>query len=221
MPSPLPSSWTADSPLPPEIGRASTVRIAPFLEAFSFFVAVLFVMAWAVNSLWSVLCKDFSWLPAMSFGRAMAFVVLWGLLFIVVLTMISGARELMTPGAWRKQGWTYKLAESPPAEISVHDERRQAIEQLRHALWHYAAKNNGQLPTIDDEAINAELWNIPGLPGVRFLYVAGQSVDENGRLLAFEPEFDPNRRQVLLTNGMIGEMRSADVQQLLAKTRER
>lgn len=40
----------------------------------------------------------------------MGLVVLWGLLFIVVLAMISGARELMTPGAWEKQGATYRLA---------------------------------------------------------------------------------------------------------------
>ncbi len=38
-------------------------------------------------------------------------VVLWGLLFTVVLAMISGARELMTPGAWEKQGATYRLKE--------------------------------------------------------------------------------------------------------------
>jgi hypothetical protein len=46
---------------------------------------------------------------APSFGRAVAGVFLWGLLFIIVLTMISGARELMTPGAWEKQGVTYRL----------------------------------------------------------------------------------------------------------------
>ena len=39
----------------------------------------------------------------------MAAVVLWGLLFMLVLTMISGARELLTPGAWEKKGATYQL----------------------------------------------------------------------------------------------------------------
>ena len=29
----------------------------------------------------------------------------------VVLAMISGARELMTPGAWEKHGATYRLKE--------------------------------------------------------------------------------------------------------------
>ena len=35
--------------------------------------------------------------------------VVWGSLFVLVLTMISGARELMTPGAWKKDGITYVL----------------------------------------------------------------------------------------------------------------
>ena len=30
----------------------------------------------------------------------------------IVLTMISGARELMTPGAWERNGVTYRLSES-------------------------------------------------------------------------------------------------------------
>jgi hypothetical protein len=93
------SAGTAPSPL------------APYLQAFSFFVVGLFVCAWAVKGLWQVLRKDLAWLPPLSYGRSVSLVLLWGFLFVVVLTMISGARELMTPGAWRKQGWTYRLAE--------------------------------------------------------------------------------------------------------------
>jgi hypothetical protein len=40
-------------------------------------------------------------------------VTLWGLLFLLILTMISGARELMTPGAWEKHGSTYELKDAP------------------------------------------------------------------------------------------------------------
>ncbi len=43
--------------------------------------------------------------------------IIWGLLFVLVLTMISGARELMTPGAWEKEGFTYVLA----GEAENHD----------------------------------------------------------------------------------------------------
>jgi hypothetical protein len=41
-------------------------------------------------------------------------VTLWGLLFLLILTMISGARELMTPGAWEKHGSTYRLKDERP-----------------------------------------------------------------------------------------------------------
>jgi hypothetical protein len=47
----------------------------------------------------------------MTYARALAAVALWGFVFVIVLTMISGARELLTPGAWEKQGATYKLKE--------------------------------------------------------------------------------------------------------------
>ena len=36
--------------------------------------------------------------------------------------MISGARELMTPGAWKKEGFTYKLNdEADPATLTALD----------------------------------------------------------------------------------------------------
>ena len=70
-----------------------------------------FFLAFVVQSLWNTLKKDFTRLPRLSYFRACGFVTLWGLLFVVVLTMISGARELMTPGAWKRRATTYELAE--------------------------------------------------------------------------------------------------------------
>jgi hypothetical protein len=115
MPAVLPSEWTKDNPSSWEgSSGAGLSPLAPYLQAISFFVVALFVCAWAVKGLWQVLRKDMTWLPPLSYGRSLSLVLLWGLLFIIVLTMISGARELMTPGAWRKQGWTYRLAEPAP-----------------------------------------------------------------------------------------------------------
>jgi hypothetical protein len=57
--------------------------------------------------------RDFVRLPVLTFGRALALVTLLGFLFVLVLTMISGARELMTPGAWVKDGLKYKLKSLP------------------------------------------------------------------------------------------------------------
>src|SRR6185369_14768900 len=136
-------------------------------------------------------------------------VVLWGLLFIVVLTMISGARELMTPGAWRKQGWTYKLASASTLPNS-QEEIRHALEDLRQALWHYAAIHDGKFPPPDSSAIDPNLWEIPGWPGLRFLYIAGRHAEAAGQLLVYSPELDGDNRPVLMTNGMIGHLRSTE-----------
>jgi hypothetical protein len=92
------------------------------LNAISFFLVLVLASGWAVKLIWNSLAKDFPKLPRISYLRSLGLVALWGLLFVLVLTMISGARELMTPGAWRKKGLTYELVE--PADQSP----RQAPE---------------------------------------------------------------------------------------------
>ena len=124
--------------------------------------------------------------------------------------MISGARELMTPGAWQKQGWTYQLAK--PADVPephFRERRRMSLEQLRLALLQYAALNHGQYPAQRD-AITAN-WNVPAHPGFEFLYQAGQQPSTAGELLVYEPEIGDDERLVLLTNGMIGSMRTPEI----------
>ena len=81
------------------------------LDTISFFLVALLLCAFLVKLLWNYLAKDFPRLPRMTYRKALAAVVLWGLVFLIVLTMISGARELMTPGAWKKDGVTYRLKE--------------------------------------------------------------------------------------------------------------
>lgn len=79
------------------------------IDSISFFLVLVLLLALLVKLLWNYLGKDFPKLPRMTYPKALAAVVLWGFVFLLVLTMISGARELMTPGAWEKQGATYKL----------------------------------------------------------------------------------------------------------------
>jgi hypothetical protein len=79
------------------------------LQSISLFLVILLLCAWGVQALWNYLRRDFPRLPRMSYGRALAVMSLWGLIFVIVLTMISGARELLTPGAWEKDGMTYRL----------------------------------------------------------------------------------------------------------------
>jgi hypothetical protein len=217
MPSPLPTGWVADKPTPGWAGSPGGFSTSSdlFVQAISFFVACLLLSAWGVKLLWNSLRKDFAALPPITYRRAVSFVLLWGLLFIIVLTMISGARELMTPGAWVKQGWTYRLADSPV--LPTTEARRQALEKLRFALWQYAATHEGSFPASDEDeqAVDPALWNIPEWTGLRFLYVKDRVADRSGELLAFEPELNGDERLVLLTSGLIGTMRTAEIERLL------
>ena len=92
---------------------------------FSFFLMVLLVSAALVRWVWNGLRPaTAARLPRLSYGKAVGVVVLWGLLFSVVLAMISGARELMTPGAWERDGATYKLR--PPTTAPTTTSRGRA-----------------------------------------------------------------------------------------------
>lgn len=88
------------------IAEAAKLR----LETISVFLGAFFLASYCIMRLWNYLAKDIAILPPLTYGKALGLVTLWGLLFVLVLTMISGARELMTPGAWEKDGVTYKLA---------------------------------------------------------------------------------------------------------------
>jgi hypothetical protein len=79
------------------------------LSGISFFVALILLVAWFIRFLWNYLRSDFPKLPLLDYRRSLALVLLLGLCFNIVLLMISGTRELMTPGAWEKHGTTYQL----------------------------------------------------------------------------------------------------------------
>jgi hypothetical protein len=193
------------------------------VENISFFLAGLLLSSAAIQFLWNRLRGDVPILPRLSYGKALGVVVLWGLLFVLVLTMISGARELMTPGAWEKQGRTYRLTGSTAASIEsaapsrdqLRDQaRRQKLEELRVALWGYADAHQGQFPPDrTSPAIPAEKWAVPDPSGMRYLYEAGQAAGRGHTPLAYEPELFGSRRFVLFTNGDIREMDSDAISQ--------
>lgn len=207
------------APLPTNTERVLRLGDSPVarLQAISFFLLVFLLSAAALRAIWNYLQRDFPSLPRLSYGRALAGVFLWGLLFVIVLTMISGARELMTPGAWRKQGATYKLDENPTPRPQESDltTRRQHLEKLRTALWQFAATHNGRFPNRDEmTAIPAPLWEVPNAGGLRYLYIEGKSAGYLPDVLAYEPEVDADRRLVLRVNGDIVEMRSSELRSL-------
>ena len=89
------------------LSEAAKMRV----ETLSFFLGAFFLSAYGIKWLWNCVAQDFTILPRITYGKALVLVTLWGLLFVLVLTMISGARELMTPGAWERDGVTSKLTQ--------------------------------------------------------------------------------------------------------------
>jgi hypothetical protein len=199
------------APLPTNPERVLRLNESPGmrLQAISFFLLGLLGCAFAVRLLWNYLQRDFSWLPRLTFLKALGVVVLWGLAFVIVLVMISGARELMTPGAWQKHGFTYKLTDDAPPAPAPTTTRRQHFEQLRTVLLQFAATHGGRFPSQDEvSAIPDELWEVPDAGGVRYRYVPGLSATTvEFALLACEPEIGDGARLALLTNGHIVNLR--------------
>ena len=190
-------------------------------ETISFFLVVLLLSALVIGWLWNWLRADFPRLPRLTYGKSLAMVVLWGLLAIVVLTMISGARELLTPGAWKKDGLLYKLADEPP-EMSQTDStglRAGQFQTLKRALWAYALAHEGRFPPERDEfppegdaaEVAGSHWEVPTVAGMSYGYVVGRSIGDSQAILAYEPEVFEGARLVLLTDGTVAVMSSADI----------
>jgi hypothetical protein len=181
------------------------------LEAISFFLGCFLVSSALVWKIWNAARNDFPRLPYLTYWRATGLVALWGLLFLLVLTMISGARELMTPGAWHKQGFTYKLVENDAvakAAASQHDQvRRQALDRLRAALWTYARHHDGKFPASSaPPEIPDETWLVPEPSGMRFFYNGGLIADQGRKPLAYEPGIFGKERFVLFSSGEIARL---------------
>jgi hypothetical protein len=189
----------------PTISLSDLARMR--IQGISFFLAGLLASAGLIQWIWNGLRKDFALLPRLTYGKALGVVVLWGLLFVLVLTMISGARELMTPGAWEKQGLTYRLAQppEPPSDDGrLEQARKEKLEALRWALWEYARSHaNAFPPDRSVSEIPAETWKSPDPSGLRYVYVAGLHAGQGASPLAYEPELFSPPRFVLLSNGEI------------------
>ena len=103
-------------------------------QAISFFLVLFLLVSLAVRALWNRLGRDVPRLPQLGFGSALALVFLWGLGFQLVLSMIAGGRELMTPGAWEKKGAIYELKQTElPSEKELVS--RRGASGWRSCAW--------------------------------------------------------------------------------------
>lgn len=194
------------------------------LQSISFFLMVLLLSALILKLCWNLLAKDFPKLPRISYKGALGVSVLWGLMFLFVLTMISGARELLTPGAWKKTGRTYQLVEEEPlaaassAESNTTlDERRRKLAELRSALFMHVATHQGKFPDKADETTFAdEFWLQPGALQAKYGYVIGNKQTDPAVPLAFEQAiYGDDQQLVLFTDGAIKVLPTSKAQDML------
>lgn len=142
--------------------------------------------------------------------------MLWSLLFVLVLTMISGARELMTPEAWERNGATYRLKNAVPPPNSNLPLRQARLESLRTALLLYAARHGGQFPADTTTAeISPELWQQVPPPSVGFEYFPPTDDPAVKPLVAERLVYQDSIQLVLLTDGTIRSLSPAELNELL------
>jgi hypothetical protein len=134
-----------------------------------------------------------------------------GLVMLLILTMISGIREVLTPGAWRRQGTSYRLNDP-----SQEPARRRSLEHLRGALIDYARNHDGKFPAHDfGTEISEKLWESPDQAGSRYIYSGGLTTNNVDALLAVEPTNFGERRFVLTVSGEIVELSNEEIKRRL------
>jgi hypothetical protein len=196
------------------------------LQSISFFLAAFLIASLIIRWIWNSLRNEFTRLPRLSYPKALGLVGLWGLLFLLVLTMISGARELLTPGAWKKDGLTYTLddakkpiSDTAPIE-STEAQRRVKLEALYASLAAYALQHDGHYPPSGDASIPADRWKTPHSSERRYVYRTALTTRDSGKVLACEPEIFGDARLVLFANGEVKRMTSTELAPMLSGERK-
>ena len=181
------------------------------LEEISFFILVFLGCAVALKLLWNYAFKGFDAIPRLKFLQALCVALLFGLVMLLVLTMISGIREVLTPGAWRHQGTSYRLNDP-----SQEPARRRSLEHLRGALLEFAHTHAGRFPRNDfGEEIIEKLWESPDQLGSHYVYSGGLMAKDTNALLAIEPLTFGDQRFVLKVSGEIELLSSKEIERKL------
>jgi prepilin-type processing-associated H-X9-DG protein len=194
------------------------------IQNISFFLLALLISALVFRWLWNSLGKELLNLPKLSFRKALTLTVLWGLLFAFVLTMIAGARELLTPQAWKKDGLLYKitdkqeksLPDGASAKIVARQmaDRTSGLSRLSTVLSSYAVAHDGNYPQQDARDIPDSFWHMPGQDGYHYIFKQGRKTTDGRVPLAFEPELFEGR-MVLFADGHIELLDAEEFNKLL------
>jgi hypothetical protein len=189
------------------------------LQVLSFFLILYLLTALVYQWAWNSLARDFPKLPRIRYTGALAALAVCGLFIYVVLTMISGARELMTPGAWARTGVGYKLREPEKDPKPWLDaSRRASLEKVRAFLWRYAAQHGGAFPAWREQPdIAPAEWKSIDPTGLPLVYLPGLKPDVGHDVLVYEPVTFGRMRFVLLSSGEIVSMEEEEVTRRVQK----
>lgn len=189
------------------------------LDSISFFLALYVLCAVLFRWVWNALARDFAWMPRLTFKKSLAMLVVAGLFMYFILTMISGARELLTPGAWARNGAGYQLATSEEkAKAMLETARMGAMARLRDALRDYAARHDGKLPPhLFAADFDTTLWQSIDPSGAWLAYMPGRTFSPPARLIAFEPASYGAKRWALLSDTSLMLMESTELDQRVRK----
>ena len=95
---------------------------------------------------------------------------------LLILVMISGAREVLTPGAWYRQASHYR-----PSDTGNKVMRQQSLGKFaRAALMQYAYAHEGHFPPHDYvPEIPSKLWeSLRQYRHSRYIYVGGLTLSQ-------------------------------------------
>lgn len=199
--------------LPMQAGMTSYALddIAQFrLQALSFFLVLLLLLGWGLKRLWNGLRGAFPSWPVLTYRWALGLLVLFGLLIHVVLTMIAGARELMTPAAWEKDGSRYRLRGNPGMAQVPRDFRKACVMEMKERIWLFAREHDGRVPSgVFSGEIPWKEWQAP--TGGCYAYLPCQSIGGGREVLLYEPTEAGAERFVVLRDGSVELWRESRV----------
>lgn len=188
------------------------------LSTISFFLFIYLLASYGIFYLWNWVQTDFPQIPKLTLKKSMGLVLIWGLAFHLLLVIIAGTRELMTPKAWEKAGIVHQLA---PDRFQQNMEMRQRnLAILKQQVWQLAEKNQGEFPSKKELLAISPHILLEATGKLNYNYIEGLTVRSPLQPLAYEPDSYGAERMVLLTNGNIELLSLNAIQELLMENRQ-
>jgi len=165
-------------------------------------VIVLFISAAIVKGLWNSLTKDFESLPRLSYPRALGMTLLWGFAMVVALMLIDGARHTLSPSAWVRNGFTYRLTTEEERILNAYrQQRRERLQNLYVDIMKYLESHDGALPHTLTE-VESDHLEVPENTELRYLWKFDA---ENSTFQIIEPELIDEVRYAITKKGEVIE----------------